>query len=210
MTSTDPAATGTRRRRSADERRAEIADAARALALEEGLSGVTLRAVAARVGVASGLVAHYEPSMDALIARTFTRIVGDELDGLRALTAQAPDAVAAVRMLLGLLLEGTHDAVTRVWVQSWGLGGEVLGAAVRAAMDDWEGYLEQLVDAGVAAGRFRVVAGSRAVAVQMLGMIDGLNAHALVRWREPADRRALMALSVEAMLGLDRGALDER
>ncbi|RLK52080.1 TetR family transcriptional regulator [Microbacterium telephonicum] len=193
-------------RRSAGQRRAEVAAAARELALEQGLSGVTLRAVAARMRVASGLVAHYEPSMDELTARTFTVIVTDELAELRALTDAAPDPTAAVRMLLSLLLDGTHDAVTRVWVQSWGLGGEVLGAAVRAAMDDWEGYLESLVAAGVSMGRFRV-ADPRAVAVQILGMIDGLNAHALVRWRDTGERRTLMALAVEAMLGLERGEL---
>lgn len=177
-----------------------------ALALEEGLGAVTLRAVAARVGVASGLVGHYEPSMDDLIARTFTAIVTEELDGLRRSAGDADDPVATLRSLIATLLDGTHDAVTRVWVQSWGLGGEVLGAAVRAAMDEWEGYLEGLVSAGVAAGAFRAD-DARAVAVQMLGMIDGLNAHALVRWRDPADRHALMALSVEAMLALPRGSL---
>ena len=62
-------------RRPPAERRAELAASARAVALDEGLAAVTLRAVAARAGVTPALVAHYHESMDALVAETFTSIV---------------------------------------------------------------------------------------------------------------------------------------
>ena len=61
-------------RKSPAERSAEIADAARQVALEHGLAAVTLRSIAARVGVAPALVAHYQPNMDALVASTFGTI----------------------------------------------------------------------------------------------------------------------------------------
>jgi hypothetical protein len=38
-------------------------------------------------------------------------------------------------------------------------------------------------------------------------MIDGLNAHALVRWEDAADRGSRIGHAVEGMLGLPRGAL---
>ena len=60
-----------RTRKSPAERRDEIAAAARDIALADGLVAVTLRAVAARVGVAPGLVAHHVDGMDALVADTF-------------------------------------------------------------------------------------------------------------------------------------------
>jgi hypothetical protein len=41
-------------------------------------------------------------------------------------------------------------------------------------------------------------------------MIDGLNAHALVRWGAPAVQARLLRRAVEAMLGLAGGALDPR
>jgi hypothetical protein len=41
----------------------------------------------------------------------------------------------------------------------------------------------------------------------MLGMIDGLSAHDLVRWGEPADRRALVERAIEPLLGLGAGEL---
>ena len=46
-----------------------------------------------------------------------------------------------------------------------------------------------------------------AVAWQLLGMIDGLNAQALVRWGVAAERGSLIAHAVEGMLRLPRGAL---
>lgn len=195
-------------RRSAEERRVEIALAARELALDEGLAGVTLRAVAGRVGVASGLVAHYVPSMDDLVAATFSEIVGGELDEVEALVAGVSGAVAKVSALLATVLDGTRTDVTRVWVQSWGLGerNEVLAAAVREHMDRWQGFIAAVLEEGVASAAL-VVSDPQAVAWLMLGMIDGLSAHDLVRWGEPADRRALVERAIEPLLGLGAGEL---
>lgn len=195
-------------RRSADERRAEIALAAREIALAEGLVSVTLRAVASRVGVASGLVAHYVPSMDDLVAATFSEIVGGELDEVEALVGGTPGSVAKVSTLLATVLDGSRADVTRVWVQSWGLGdrSEVLAAAVREHMDRWQSFIAAVLEEGVASTAF-VVSDPQAVAWLMLGMIDGLSAHDLVRWGEPAGRRALVERALEPLLGVDAGAL---
>ncbi|MEY9954005.1 TetR/AcrR family transcriptional regulator [Leifsonia sp. EB34] len=190
------------------ERRAELAAAARALALDEGLAAVTLRAVAARAGVTPALVAHYHESMDGLVAETFTSIVDAEVAELRALLAAAPSPAAGLATLLRTLLDGTRDDVTVVWVEAWALGrrNPVLGAAVRDQMDAWSDVIEGVIVDGVAAGSFRVE-DPRAVAWQLLGMLDGLNAQALVRWGGAADRGSLLAHAVEGMLGVERGVL---
>ncbi|MDE0546407.1 TetR/AcrR family transcriptional regulator [Microbacterium sp. C7(2022)] len=201
-----------RTRLSADQRRAQIAAAARELALAEGLAAVTLRAVASRVGVASGLVAHYVPSMDDLVADTFSDIVSAELAELATLLDAIDDSVERVRALLSTLLDGSRTDVTLVWVQSWAMGerNEVLAAAVRAHMDAWQGFIAGVLERGVDERMLRVE-DPQAVAWLLLGMIDGLSAHGLVRWGEPAGRRALMARAIEPLLGLDAGSLaDER
>ena len=194
---------GRRVRRSAEQRRVEIADAAREIALDAGLVAVTLRAVAARVGVASALISHYEPSMDDLVARTFAGIVRDELDEIDALVRAMPSARAQLRALLATLLESGRAGVTLVWVQAWALGerNEPLAAAVRAEMDAWEELIARLISDAAVPGDARMRAR------QLLGVIDGLNAHALVRWRGDDERYALLARSTEAILGLEAGAL---
>ncbi|MFE4949502.1 TetR/AcrR family transcriptional regulator [Leifsonia sp. NPDC056665] len=190
------------------ERRAELAASARGLALDEGLAAVTLRAVAARAGVTPALVAHYHESMDGLVAETFTSIVGAEIAELRSLLAAARSPAAGLATLLRTLLDGTRDDVTVVWVEAWALGRRniVLGAAVRDQMDAWSDVIEGVIVDGVAAGSFRVE-DPRAVAWQLLGMLDGLNAQALVRWGGAADRGSLLAHAVEGMLGVERGVL---
>ncbi|MBT2517744.1 TetR family transcriptional regulator C-terminal domain-containing protein [Streptomyces sp. ISL-90] len=195
-------------RKSPTERSAEIADAARDLALEHGLSAVRLRAVATRIDVAPALVAHYEPNMDALVASTFGTIVATELDEMEALIDALPTPSARLAALLETLLDGTRDDVTVVWVEAWALGrrNEALAETVREQMDAWQDVLQGVIEQGVTDGSFDTD-DPAAAAWQLLGMIDGLNAQALVRWGDAGARGSLIHHAVEGMLGLSRGTL---
>ncbi|TDK25572.1 TetR family transcriptional regulator [Arthrobacter crusticola] len=195
-------------RKAPSERAAEIAEAARQLALERGLAAITLRSVAARVGVASGLVAHYQPNVDALVADTFATIVAAETAEVAALLARLPEPPQRLALLLDTLLDGARLDVTAVWVEAWTLGrrNEALAASVRVQMDAWQAVLQDVVEAGIAAGRFETP-DAASVAWQILGMIDGLNAQALVRWDGVNDRGVHLARAVEGMVGAARGSL---
>lgn len=195
-------------RRPPAERRAELADAARELALAEGIAAVTLRGVAARAGVTPALVAHYHPAMDELIAATFTGAVAPEIAEVRALLAAAPGPVERVAALLRTLLDGTRDDVTTVWVEAFALGRRNgrLAEAVREQMDAWQSLIQSVIQEGVDTGAF-TVPDPAAVAWQLLGAIDGLNAQGLVRWGAAGSRYPLLAHAVEGMLALPRGAL---
>ena len=206
-----------RTRLSAPERAAQLATTARELALEEGLGALTLRALAARAGVAPGLVAHYEPSMEALVARTYSAIVAAELDEVAelvaAVRAQNADAgeVAALAVLIRTLLDPERDATTVVWVEAWGLGrrNEALAAAVREHMAAWHTLVTGLVEAGVASGRLRTD-DPPAVARQLIGLIDGANAQAMVLRGDTAAQQLVIAQVMERMLGLAPGDLSGR
>ncbi|GAA3649612.1 TetR family transcriptional regulator C-terminal domain-containing protein [Microbacterium marinilacus] len=184
-------------------RRALIADAACAIAAEDGLAAITMRAVAARAGVAPALVAHYaESGMDGLVALAFERIVSRELVDVAAIVAAQPAPRAAMAAMIRTLAGGERDEVTGVWVEAWALGrrNEALATTVRAQMDAWQRLVQDVVDAGVATGDFRVTDPALA-AWQVLGMIDGTGAQSLVRWGETGDRSALLLRAVEAVLG---------
>lgn len=194
-------------RRSAPERIAQITAAARSLALEAGLGAVTLRAVATEIGVAPALVAHYVPSMDVLVADTFAAIVGDELAEIEQISRR-DSAASALAAVLASLLDDRRAEVTLVWVQSWSLGrrSEALAASVRDQMDAWRTFLAGVLDGGARDGEFRCDDPS-AIAGQILGMVDGLNAHSLVGWQDASERTHLLLRSVEAMLELPPGRL---
>ncbi|MFF2271792.1 TetR/AcrR family transcriptional regulator [Agromyces sp. NPDC058136] len=195
-------------RKSPAERADDIARAARDLALEQGLAAVTLRAVAATAGVAPALVAHYVPSMETLIARTFSTVVAAEIVEIEALLATIDGPRAQLGALIRTVLDGTRDDVTAIWVEGWAMGrrNETLAQAVREQMDAWQRVIEEVVEAGVRSGDFET-SDAAGVAWQLLGMVDGLNAQALVRWGDAAHRGSLTLHAVEGMLGLPRGAL---
>jgi DNA-binding transcriptional regulator YbjK len=198
-------------RRAPEDRRSEIAAAARAIALDDGLAAVTQRSVAQRAAVAPALVAHYVAGMDALVADTFAAIVGEELREVRALAAEEPDATSRLAAVLGTLLDGSRQDVTLVWVQAWALGrgNEPLAARVREQMDDWRAAIQEVLEEGIRSGAFRLE-DAGGTAWHVLAMVDGLNAHALVRWGAPALQARLLRRAVEAMLGLPDGALQPR
>lgn len=201
--------TPARARLAPEDRRAEIAAAARAIAIEDGLAALTQRAVAQRAGIAPALVAHYVDGMDALVAEAFAALVGEELREVRALAAAASGPVERLATVLATLLDGSRQDVTLVWVQAWALGrgNERLAARVREQMDDWRAAIQAVLEDGADAGAFSCD-DPGGTAWHVLAMVDGLNAHALVRWGAPAVQGRLLRRAVEAMLGLPDGALE--
>src|SRR5262249_30326246 len=75
-------ATGKRVRKTPAEPRSEIVASAARSGLTEGLECVPLRRVADELGVQPGLVGHYFPAADELVAEAFTHATMRELDGL--------------------------------------------------------------------------------------------------------------------------------
>lgn len=190
------------------ERAAEIAEVARSIALARGLAAVTLRAVATRAGVTPALVAHYAAGMEVLVSETFTGIVQAELEEIRDFAVAGSTPTAQLARLVSAALDPLRQDVTVVWVEAWSLGrrNEALAACVRAQMDAWQQTVRRIVAAGAQTGEF-ATEDPAGVAWQLLGMIDGLNAQALVRWGTATERGPLIARAVEGMLGLPRGSL---
>jgi AcrR family transcriptional regulator len=205
MSSTAPR---TRTRKAPAERAAEIVAAASSIARAEGLSSLTLRAVAERVGVASGLIAHYQPSMDDLVARVYTDLVEEEIGDIRAMLQGETESVLRMRRLLRTLLDGSREDITVVWVEGWALArrNESLARAVRAQMSAWQQLLAEVIDAG-RADRVFDTDGASEVAWQLMGMIDGINAQSLVRDVDPATALTQLCRAAETLLGAEPGRL---
>lgn len=195
-------------RKSAEQRASEIERAAVSLAREQGLSALTLRAVAERAGVASSLIAHYRPSMDDLVAEVYTALVSAELGEVRAMLSETDAAAPRFAALLATLMDGAREDLTVVWVEGWAMArrNEALAGAVRVQMGQWHRLVAALVTDGIAEGAF-AVDDAGAVAWQLLGMIDGLNAQSLARDADPAVALTQMTRAAETLLGARPGAI---
>lgn len=199
-----------RTRKSPQQRSGEIHDAAIALAREEGLSALTLRAVAARAGVVPGLVAHYASSMDELVARTFRELTASELDDVRTHAETEAEPAARMAGMIATVLSSDHDDVTLVWVDAWSLGrgSAPLSVAIDEQMSAWQSFIAQLIEDGRRTGVFRTD-DTDAVAWQILAMIDGIAAHALTRRTEAALFAARLAQACETLVGAAPGTIGE-
>ncbi|MCJ1715185.1 TetR family transcriptional regulator C-terminal domain-containing protein [Curtobacterium sp. VKM Ac-2922] len=192
-----------RRRLSPEERSAQIDAAAVALARADGLAGLTLRTVAASVGVAPSLVAHYRPAIKALVADTFRTVATDEVAEVRQVVIAEHDPVDRLRALLAAVNDPRRDDVGTIWADAWSIGrsNPQLADAARAVMGAWQELASQVVADGVAAGSMHTDDPDR-VAFLLFALVDAANGYALVGHRSRAERDDLVVRTVAGAVGL--------
>jgi len=100
-----------RRRRSPEEARTLLMDAAERVFLERTPDTVGLRDVAAEAGVSHGLITHYFKTYEGLVEAVFarrTRRVMERAIAFAAEMKRAPSAGALVDLMLGVVTEPIH------------------------------------------------------------------------------------------------------
>lgn len=196
-----------RARKRPEERRAEILLEASRIALDAGLERVTLRAVADRLGVRPGLISHYFPAAEELVAAAFELAVTGERERLFS-TSGGP------RERLGRLVRrvttGQADELARLWLNARHLGrfSPSLAASIAAQDAIDRDRMQDLVEAGVAAGEFRTD-DTFAACVRIFVAIDGFSVYvnAVDAFDVPAYTRFVNDVC-EWTLGLHPGTLD--
>ncbi|MEU7115834.1 TetR family transcriptional regulator [Streptomyces sp. NPDC046182] len=199
-------------RKSPEARRAEIVESAARVALTEGLECVTLRRIAEELDVRPGLISHYFPSAEELVAEAFATAATGELDAL--LPADRPDGTATEYLARYFALsEGeAYDDISRLWINARHLSRyrpllRDRVAEQELASDD---RLEGLIRDGVARGEFRTD-DPRATAIQILVVLDGLGAHANTdRSNRPEVVTRMALTTAERELDLPSGTLTPR
>lgn len=99
-------------------RRQDVSAAVWHVMATRGFAGLTLRAVAAELGATTGLLMHYFPTKQALVAYALELLEERTLARPRR---QAGDGLAALRDALMDILPLTSDTTdsNRIWVSSW-------------------------------------------------------------------------------------------
>jgi AcrR family transcriptional regulator len=164
------------------ERHGELLDKAVDISVAEGLSAVTLRRVAADLGVTPGLVSHYFSSAEQLITAAFKTAAVADLAEARSRVAAAETATAKMAALMDYVLDESSEDASALWLDAWSLGrrNDPLAAAANALTTEWLECLADIVRSGVTSGEFHV-ADADVAARRLLTMIDGLGAQMVVR-----------------------------
>jgi AcrR family transcriptional regulator len=197
VTSSEPVA---RQRKPPQERRGEILDAARAIAVKSGIESVTARNVAEAAGVVSGLIHYYFGSVEELLAEAFESWAGEASDVLYRAAGQPP--LTKITML-GQNLRRDH----RFWHDALGAATrhKALRDRARKVTADYVTWVRAAIDEGVEDGSFSC-ADTRAAAWRIVLLLDGLVAMVFVlRLLRLGEARALLGGAVERELSLDPG-----
>lgn len=167
-------------RMSAEERRAEIVDAAARAIVAHGVAGFRVRDVADEAGVSQPLVSSHFRSRDELVHAAFVQADERAMAVIEERSAAAPDARSALRTeLLGCIDDEGDPVVAQsfaLWQELWTHGSVVaeLRDAVQGRQRAWVARIEQLLGRGIEDGSVRVGLDVHRTALLLNTLIDGL------------------------------------
>jgi AcrR family transcriptional regulator len=171
-----PPRPATRRdRRSPEERRALLLEAAIGAIAAKGFDGVTVRDVAERAQVSSGLLHHYFESFPALLAAAFAAFADAELQRVTTEAAQWPRPLERLDRLATLYAPAGPEPEWRLWLSAWGAAPrqEALRQTAQAYHVMWIDHFAEVLTEGAATGAF-TCPDPRISARRITTLIDGL------------------------------------
>jgi AcrR family transcriptional regulator len=169
------------RRKAPEARRAEMIEAASAIAVKDGLDKVTARRVAAKLGVFPGLVDHYFTA-DQLVAAAFGHAASKESNELFDEAEAAADPVIQLRRLISEWMRPERDEISLLWLDAWQASRHrpALREEVAVQMSQDITRLAHVIQLGIDSGQLRAVEPETA-ATQIFSLVDAVSIQAAIR-----------------------------
>lgn len=166
------------RRKPPAERRREILEVTGRLELESGMEAVTYRTVAAQLECAQGLIYHYFPVVDGLVAEAFEALIRDDLDRTFAKFDAAADPGQGFQRLFSEWFDPSPTAFGRLWLDAWSQARHraAIRDAVQRSMDAGHQEVSQRIRAAVSSGH-ATSSDPVADAWTLLTLLDGMIVH---------------------------------
>lgn len=190
-------------------RRAAILEAAVAEISERGFARTTSRQVAARAGVTHGLLHHYFPDHDSLLAAAFERMALEEIDEVNAALSADLDPLTQLREITEPYGPGGGQEAYRFWLEAWAeaFHSPPLRATSQRLSQAWHELVVGIIERGVAAGVFRC-ARPRETAWMVIALSDAYALQCQIgSGLPPGDMNRVLSQLTEQELGLPPGTL---
>lgn len=196
-----------RTRKLPEERREEILSCAALIAIEEGLERITLRAVAARLGVRPGLITHYYPVAEDLVIAAFARAAVLEREQFFA-TEGTP--LQRLAHFVHHIERGASLPLARLWLNARHLSRFSPALDVELQEQDQldRDRLTAMIEDGIASGDFGDDVDAEAACIRILIALDGGGSYVntSAELTHPAHRHVVADVA-EWSLGIDPGTL---
>ncbi|MGW4640441.1 TetR/AcrR family transcriptional regulator [Sphaerisporangium sp. NPDC004334] len=160
----------------ADQRRAELLEAARRVVLERGISSTRVADIAKATNVSGGLIHYHFATKDDLITAMLRATIDGEVARLRELVESAGTAVDRLDQVLSFYIPRSRtDQSWLLWIDAFatGLRETVVRDNLLELETAWIGAVERVIQAGVDSGEF-ACEDPRGAAERLDGMLDGL------------------------------------
>ncbi|MFT3860133.1 TetR/AcrR family transcriptional regulator [Micropruina sp.] len=184
------------------QRRDELVDAVWQLIIEQGLPGITIRAVAERSGWSSGAVRHYLPTREAILDAAAQR-VGEVIEQrVRAVGAEGSPLELLAEVLIAVLpTDQPSRRASEVWLAFVGqaVSDRAIADAQGIVYRDLNRLLVDLLTALITIG-YVVDGGPEAVACELQALLDGLTVHVLLGRVEPARAETVLRAAVRRLV----------
>lgn len=174
----------------------EIAAAARRVIIRDGLEATTLREISREGGFTTGVLTHYFPDKQALIAGTFAAVSRDWIQSARATmhaAATGPELVEAF-VTVAVPAEPERQLEWRLWAEMWSYTGTHREFMVELDATDavWEAEIRAMLERLEADGLLPATLDPRVEAKVLARLVDGIGLRAWLTGGWDAAREHLL------------------
>ncbi|WP_394940243.1 TetR/AcrR family transcriptional regulator [Psychromicrobium sp. YIM B11713] len=184
--------------------RQRLLNAAKTVAVREGATGTTLRAIAAEAEMEPSAALYYFPNLNALIRDLQSATASEFISRLEAAMAKPHGSASAklAALIYTGVTGGLDDDLSIVLYEFWSMS--IRDPEMKVVEDSLTEKQESLylavIEEGLATGEFRTIIPAQELAHLLLGIEDGLVMTILSRTVDALDTVRQIALIAEAVL----------
>lgn len=184
----------------AQQRKAEILQAAARVITQRGADHARLVDIAAEANVSVGMIQHYFRTRSNLLSEVFSKKLEDSLLAYEDSHQDGRAAAEDVVELCYLLTRAPFDEIYSLWLEFFSLANRDRNFRDRSGQiyERWVQVVRDVISKGVETGEFNPVAPAEILADELVSLADGLGIRVLLRHPRMTPTR-MFELLVEMM-----------